>query len=73
MPPLDDDCRKTEEKFAGDRNWPLGLILKWKIMMMMMMMINTDACRGASEAPGVHWGRRCVKTALRHTRKSCRM
>jgi hypothetical protein len=29
-------ARKTKDKMVGDRNRPLGLILEWKMMMMMM-------------------------------------
>jgi hypothetical protein len=33
------DRRKTEEKMVGDRKWPLGLILEWKMMVVVMMAV----------------------------------
>jgi hypothetical protein len=37
-PALGDDYQKTEENVAEDCNRPLGLILEWKIMMMMTII-----------------------------------
>jgi hypothetical protein len=40
MPRWTTTARKTEEKMVGNSNRPLGLILEWKIIIIIMMMIE---------------------------------
>jgi hypothetical protein len=39
------NARKTEEKMVGDCNKPLGLILEWKMMMILKLHLNHVYCK----------------------------
>jgi hypothetical protein len=56
-------ARKTEEKMVGDRNRLLGLLLEWKIMIMMMMTTDKDRLQAIDRpTPSLDVALRVTKT-----------